>query len=215
MTYQTRLVNNTFQKMLYTPMFMVDNGYITESDCDLITAIMGNKPLGVGEQFDAYANDPLNQRNAKTHFINQPDNETSWIYEKLNTIISYYNDVYYGFDLTGYDYLQYTEYEPGGKHEFHMDMALDTNPGVMKNIDYLVNENLRKLTVVLVLNRPGIDYVGGDFQLNHFSENHPITVPAQKGTVMMIPSYMLHRVTPVISGVRKTLVSWVIGPKFR
>jgi PKHD-type hydroxylase len=37
----------------------------------------------------------------------------------------------------------------------------------------------------------------------------------QKGLVAAFPSYVLHRVTPVTRGIRKTLVVWLTGPRFK
>ena len=36
-----------------------------------------------------------------------------------------------------------------------------------------------------------------------------------KGTMIVFPSYMWHRVRPVTSGVRKSLVLWIQGPPFK
>jgi PKHD-type hydroxylase len=47
------------------------------------------------------------------------------------------------------------------------------------------------------------------------SANAPMVAPREKGTVIMFPSYLLHRVTPVTKGVRKSLVLWVGGTTFR
>jgi PKHD-type hydroxylase len=41
------------------------------------------------------------------------------------------------------------------------------------------------------------------------------SAPRERGTVIAFPSYVLHRVTPITSGVRKALVVWAMGPKFR
>ena len=209
MSYQTRLVNDAFQKLLFIPKFKVDTDTFTPVECDIISDWFSHRELNRGELFDDSYNE-LNQRIAKTNFVG-PEPETQWMYDKFNMIATYYNDNFFNFELTGYDYIQYTEYEPGGKHEFHMDLALD-KPA---DITYYVNEHLRKITMVLMLNEPGVDFTGGDFQINHFSEQYPETIHMQKGWVLMIPSFMLHRVSPVTSGLRKTLVSWVIGPKFK
>jgi len=32
--------------------------------------------------------------------------------------------------------------------------------------------------------------------------------------LLIFPSYLWHRVTPVTKGIRKSLVAWVIGPQF-
>ena len=36
-----------------------------------------------------------------------------------------------------------------------------------------------------------------------------------RGNLVAFPSYVLHQVTPVTSGIRKSLVAWGAGPKFR
>jgi predicted 2-oxoglutarate/Fe(II)-dependent dioxygenase YbiX len=43
----------------------------------------------------------------------------------------------------------------------------------------------------------------------------PYIAEGARGTVIAFPSYVLHRVTPIESGVRKALVVWVAGPEFR
>ena len=40
-------------------------------------------------------------------------------------------------------------------------------------------------------------------------------VEKEKGLVTIFPSYMLHRVTPVTKGIRKSLVLWVGGCQFK
>lgn len=87
-----------------------------------------------------------------------------------------------------------------------MNFALDTT--------YL-SDTLRKLTVVLLLNEPGVDFTGGDFVLNLSSQERAERMPLRKGSVVLFPSFLIHRVMPVESGLRKTLVVWPIGPKFR
>jgi PKHD-type hydroxylase len=72
----------------------------------------------------------------------------------------------------------------------------------------------RKLSLIIQLTDPS-EYEGGDFQ---FDSDIPQPDPAeikQRGTVIVFPSFLRHRVTPVTSGVRRSLVSWVEGPKFR
>ena len=46
-------------------------------------------------------------------------------------------------------------------------------------------------------------------------ERTPYWVPMVKGSVLLFPSYILHRVTPIKSGVRRTLVNWISGPHFK
>lgn len=209
MSHATRLVNNPLDKLLFFPSMHVDTGFFTNEEVDAILNYCSGLILNKGELFGL--TDVYNTRNAKTAFINSPDNNNRWIYEKLNTLIGFYNDTMFGFDLTGFDYMQYAEYDITGKHEFHMDIAMNTP----QNITYRINEHLRKMTIVLMLNQQGVDFEGGDFQVNLSEERLPVNVNMNKGHVLLLPSFLLHRVTPVTKGIRKTLVSWVIGPKFR
>lgn len=209
MSYVTRLVNNPLDKLLFLPNMHVDRGFFTPEECDRISIICKNLILSEGRLFSG--EDIYQTRKAKTAFINAPSSETYWIYEKFNTLIGFYNDTMFGFDLTGYSYMQYAEYDIEGKHNFHMDIALNS-PTV---INYQINEHLRKLTIVLMLNQQNDDFEGGDFQVNLSEERVATTVSMNKGNVLILPSFLLHRVTPVTRGLRKTLVLWAIGPKFR
>jgi PKHD-type hydroxylase len=76
---------------------------------------------------------------------------------------------------------------------------------------YGLDAEPRKLSLTLLLND---DFEGGEFQVNDGKEEMAITVPMNKGRVVLFPSFMIHRVKPVTKGVRKSLVVWVLGPKF-
>lgn len=138
-------------------------------------------------------------------FVNRND-ETAWIFDKFNWVIDNLNERYFNYNLNGYDAFQYTEYdcEKLGKYDWHQDMLHGTNTlGVT-----------RKLSIVMNLTEPGDDYEGGRFQINVGREEEPETIPFPKGRIISFPSYMIHRVTPVMRGIRKSIVIWVTGPKF-
>ena len=138
----------------------------------------------------------------------QPDGNNNWIFEKISRTISLINDRYYGFDLTGYDAVQYTEYGTvGAKYDWHMDTIMGPNKS-----DKMVQT--RKLSMTMPLNDPS-EYEGGEFQIQTGLPEEPLVVEQKRGTAIIFPSFMLHRVTPVISGVRKSIVVWAVGPKFK
>lgn len=70
----------------------------------------------------------------------------------------------------------------------------------------------RKLTAVVQLSRPD-DYEGGVLELR--DETQVAAVPRQRGLLTIFPSFTSHRVTPVTSGIRHTLVTFGIGPYWR
>ena len=142
--------------------------------------------------------------NTKFHYYND---ELSWFFEKTAELIETMNDNFYQFDVWGFEGFQYTEYaQKDDRYGYHMDMITGDN----------VPDNLRatrKLSFVLMLSDSN-EYTGGQFDFSVSEEN--LIVPEQKkGRVLVFPSFMLHRVNPVTSGVRKSIVIWVTGPKFK
>ena len=62
------------------------------------------------------------------------------------------------------------------------------------------------------------EYEGGEFQFVTYSkENCTIDTPKfnKTGSIIVFPSDMEHRVTPVTKGIRSSLVVWFLGPPFK
>ena len=74
-------------------------------------------------------------------------------------------------------------------------------------------EYIRKLSFSLQLSDPK-DYTGGEVQ---FLDNNGKTffAPKQRGTMIVFDSRTKHRVRKVKSGMRKSLVGWVVGPRWK
>lgn len=139
-------------------------------------------------------------RRSNIKWLDCTDN-TMWLYEKLAYFVSSLNSTYFKFDLTGMDEpLQLSNYqeEDNGTYGWHQDSGII---GLS-----------RKLSLVLQLS-DACEYEGGNLQIRTNSE--PETITKQRGTVIVFPSYTVHQVTPVLSGNRQSLVSWISGPQFR
>jgi len=151
-----------------------------------------------------------NVRRSNVAFV-EPTEENIWIFDRFNGLIENLNENFYSFDLNGYSSFQYSEYraDENGTYNWHMDMGLDN---ISKDKQ---NDDMRKLSLVMLLNHPGIDFEGGSFYINTSLESNPVEVPMKKGTVILFPSFLLHTVSPVTKGIRKSIVIWVEGPKFR
>lgn len=132
--------------------------------------------------------------------------ETQWIFERFNSIIETINERYYGYDLNGYRDFQYTEYrgDESGEYNWHQDMLHGPN-----TFNYT-----RKLSMILCLSEPEKDFVGGQFEINTGNQEFPELVDVKRGRMIFFPSYIIHRVKPVTSGTRKSIVVWITGPKF-
>lgn len=143
-------------------------------------------------------------RSSKVAWLRR-DDANYQIFDKFNTIIQVVNDRFYNFNLNGYEMIQYTTYNENdkGEYKWHMDASVQ---------EPIVDNGMhRKLSMTFLLND---DFEGGEFQLNTGRQEFPETVPCRKGRAIFFPSFMLHRVTPVTKGTRRSLVIWVIGPKF-
>ena len=55
------------------------------------------------------------------------------------------------------------------------------------------------------------NYEGGEFEF--FLETH--LIKEKTGTVIVFPSYMVHRVNPITKGTRYSLVAWFVGEPFQ
>ena len=70
-----------------------------------------------------------------------------------------------------------------------------------------------KLSFSLQLSDPD-DYEGGNFQL--IDESGKLYVaPRKRGTIILFDSRTQHRVLKVKKGRRKSIVGWVVGPRWK
>ena len=145
-----------------------------------------------------------NIRSSKNSFIRENE-ETTWLFEKCRNIVNKINEETFGYDLSyGFDYFQYAEYNENDQFNFHLDTMLGKNSKIDKP---------RKLSISLILS-DNSEYEGGDFQF-YMGGTGVDTIEQAKGRFILFPSFLVHRVTPIKSGVRKSLVFWMQGPKFR
>lgn len=120
------------------------------------------------------------------------------------------------YDITSFDNdsVEYLSYDKGGHYTWHCDDFLGKySPKVPVEglIDQRVVEYSRKLSFSLLLND---DYEGGEFQI-YFPPHHMITIPKQKGKLIIFDSRCVHRVRKIKSGRRDSLVGWVVGPRWK
>jgi PKHD-type hydroxylase len=127
--------------------------------------------------------------------------KTEWLYDKLMDLAVIANKELWNFDLVSMvDSIQYTEYHEGGGHYgYHLDIGAGS-------------ASLRKVSIVVQLSDPA-DYDGGQFEVLRGMNPEPL--PNTQGAVLLFPSYVMHRVTPVTRGTRRSLVIWVGGSHYR
>ena len=160
-------------------------------------------------------------RNSKNLWIPTSNWIGGWLWYYIEKV----NRENFCYDITEIDggSIQYTQYSEGQFYNWHQDSDLDTfykpqlvhSSGVNMNQDQSIlrGEYVRKLSFSLQLSDP-TDYTGGEVQ---FLDNGGKTyfAPKQRGTLMVFDSRTKHRVRRVRSGMRKSLVGWCVGPRWR
>ena len=135
-------------------------------------------------------------RKTKVTFIHR--SEIPSLFEKLYRVICDQNLSVYRFKLFSMpDVIQYAEYSQTDFYKWHIDCGFDS-PN-------------RKLSISVQLSDPS-EYEGGEIEF--MIDENIIKAPREKGTVIIFPSFILHRVTPVTKGTRKSLVAWIEGSTF-
>jgi PKHD-type hydroxylase len=120
------------------------------------------------------------------------------------------NDALWHFDLrSALECIQYTEYyaSENGHYDWHQDIG----PGELPS--------RRKVSITIQLSESD-EYEGGELLICKGSNgNGQLDANSKcqrgKGVSVLFPSYMMHRVTPVTKGTRKSLVLWVGGSHYR
>ena len=169
---------------------------LTAQDLDRVSALaeatqIQKAKLGTERTEDTKA------RSNQTAWLNDP-----WLKERLWRFTEEANRRAFSFDVTRCCDVQYTEYHASesGHYNWHIDVAYASDVPFD-----------RKISLTVQLSDPS-DYEGGEFGISRVDlpEWHK-----EKGTVLAFPSYILHKVAPVTKGVRRSLVAWFEGPRWR
>lgn len=135
-----------------------------------------------------------------------PEENTAWLFNKMAEIIARINTDKFQFDLSHIDSFQYTTYTEGGFYGWHVDTESKDTFGPYH----------RKLGFSIMLSDPETEYTGGDFQIMPSGNLNDVnSTKVKKGDVIAFPSFIPHQVTTITSGKRRSLVCWVLGPKFK
>lgn len=133
--------------------------------------------------------------------------DTAWMFARLARLVADVNRDVFRFDLEdfreGVQVLRYDAPVRGhaaGQYETHVDIGTAGSTAT------------RKLSISIQLTDPAA-YEGGELLVD--LDGAPWTGPRDRGTAILFPSFVRHRVVPVARGTRHALVAWVHGPAFR
>jgi PKHD-type hydroxylase len=130
------------------------------------------------------------------------NSEMSWLHARLEQLVMQLNTQYFGYALHGLaERFLYTVHQSG--ESGHSGWNKDHGYG---------GEGPRKISLSLQLSQSAA-YEGGELEF-HVGGGVQ-AAPRKRGTLIAYPSYLLHRTTPIRSGIRKSLLVWATGPEFR
>ena len=144
-----------------------------------------------------------------------------WIYKEIQPYVKLANNLAgWNFDWDWTEQAQFTKYGLNEHYGWHCDSYSEPYQDVPQG---MVGK-IRKLSVTVSLSDPE-DYEGGDlefdFRNNHDydftkTDNKEICKKAKvRGSIIVFPSFVWHRVTPVTSGTRYSMVMWNLGAPWR
>ena len=127
-------------------------------------------------------------RNSRIAWIH-PGKDTWWLFDRAIMVFKS------GLPFSTLQSMQYTVYYDKGHYDFHRDIG--TGDEIMK---------ARVNVGILQLSSPS-EYKGGVLQIK-LEDGEVIDVMKNKGMTTTFPINLLHKVSPVTSGIRKTLIMW-------
>ena len=156
------------------------------------------------------------KRNSNVIFFND-----RWIYKEIQPYIHKANKLAnWNFQWDHSESCQFTKYKKNQYYDWHCDSWEEAynKPGTPDH------GKIRKLSVTCQLT-DGSEYKGGelefdfrDYNPNMREENRHLKKAKEilpKGSIIVFPSFVWHRVKPVTAGTRYSLVVWHLGKPFK
>lgn len=179
------------------------SGLFSEPELDIITRYGDSLALEKAELSASGTGYDNIRRTLVAWVARNPD--TEFFYRRLEEAVLALNARYFRFDLSGLANFQYALYggSEGGYFDWHKDYGRDPADPYQEP---------RKLTLSLQLSAPS-DYEGCELQVR--GGNQIDVAPKARGSLIAFPANVLHQITPITRGQRRSLVIWAVGPDFR
>jgi PKHD-type hydroxylase len=169
------------------------HGAFSDDECDLVIELAREQGLSKGVVGESNVN--LDVRDSDIARLPRTEN-TEWLYKKVFDIVLHLNSEAWKFDLLESEDFQVAEYTEAGHYDWHLDISSQ------------YPFSLRKLGVTVQLS-DGDSYKGGNFEALYGPQTD--IAPRDRGTIVIFPSFVLHRVAPVTAGSRFSMTAWVLG----
>tara|TARA_R110000803_G_scaffold137717_1_gene204617 strand:- start:776 stop:1402 length:627 start_codon:yes stop_codon:yes gene_type:complete len=174
-----------------------------------VTGGYGNKKLNSKQ-----IKDLKKKRNSNVVWMNE-----RWVFNHVQPYIHKANySAGWNFEWSYSEPCQFTKYKKGQYYDWHCD---GFDQPYENHADPSCNGKIRKLSVTVTLSDPK-NYKGGELEFD-FRNKDPdkknnirkCKEILPKGSLVVFPSFVWHRVCPVKSGERNSLVIWNLGWPFK
>jgi|TARA_E500000318_G_C3559850_1_gene212907 PKHD-type hydroxylase len=141
-----------------------------------------------------------------------------WVYKEVSPYVSMANiNAGWNFKWNWSETCQFTKYKLNQFYDWHCDSWEKPYGKEHDNPNY--TGKVRKLSVTCSLSDPN-NYSGGELEFQFRNRDDPNTTVVCKeimprGSIVVFPSFVWHRVRPVTKGVRYSLVVWNLGYPFK
>jgi len=178
---------------------------LSQSEIMARTGNYGNKKLSKDE-----IKNLKRKRNSDLVWLNE-----NWIYKELHPYIHQANRLAgWNFQWDTSEAIQFTKYKLNQYYDWHCDSWDKPDR----------NNKIRKLSMTCQLT-DGSEYQGGELEFDFRNYDPPMRDESKhlkqakeilpKGSIIVFPSFVWHRVKPVTKGVRYSMVMWNLGYPFK
>ena len=187
--------------------YVEKENFLNDSEIDFIKDRVFSKSKNTintnGSRAELVGLDGSEVRDYRKAIESQIDNNK--ITDKILSCVKVANTLHFKYDIDwdNYESFKLLKYEKGDGYGWHPDFGKG-------------EESTRKLSVIVQLSDSD-DYEGGDleFALTTKNNNDFTKATRKKGSVIIFNPLVIHRVTPIISGTRYSIVSWMHGDTFK
>ena len=197
---------------------------LTPKFCDDVIAY-ANSQEEVMARTGGYGDKKLNKDQVKNMQTKRKSDlvwlDDTWIYKELHPYVHKANkNAGWNFDWERSESCQFTKYKHNQYYDWHCDSW--DKPYDKPN----TNEHgrIRKLSMTCQLT-DGSEYTGGELEFDFRNYDPHMRDESQhlrrakeilpKGSIIVFPSFVWHRVKPVTAGTRYSLVVWHLGKPFK
>ena len=187
--------------------YVEKENFLNDSEIDFIKDRIFSKSKNTintnGSRAELVGLDSSEVRDYRKAIESEIDNNK--ITDKILSCVKVANTLHFKYDIDWdkYESFKLLKYEKGDGYGWHPDFGKG-------------EESTRKLSVIVQLSDSD-DYDGGDleFALTTKNNNDFTKATRKKGSVIIFNPLVIHRVKPLLSGTRYSIVSWMHGNTFK